>query len=531
MKKTLLSLLIVFMLCFVSTVSFAADAGIGADGYYEEGGGATENATQSAKDTLTVCCSSLGNGWDPMNCGYNIGTTVVTDSVYEGLLQSEKDGSLTPVLATGWEIDEDGLGYTFHLREGVTFTNGEPFNADAVVWSMGVRYPSASLYAGDTVWDCANISKVDDYTVHIPLQQKNSVALYVLANQQYRIMEKTWCEAQDNFNTDAMGTGPYMIEEAVSGSYVKLTANENYWGVKPAIKKVTCKYITESSQEELELEVGTVDCVLDPAAFDVVHLMKGEVPGIKITYTYGGATMIVFNLNTEMGQNTKYRQALSAAIDRESIAKSVFQGLAKPMYGFALPSSIFYDPDYEANYPYKYNLENAKALLAESGLDPSAITLKVLSDVSAGSVAISEIISHNIGELGFNVDITMLEGAAYVPALLGGEEDIAVGLGLSVSADPTYNLRYAKPGASPDWTGKSKTTTEFDAEYHVYNEMIAAGDEATMLEKAQEYQNFVTDNCLFMPLVSFDSYIAHVDNLQPGYFNGNYVRFATWYFK
>ncbi|RME43627.1 MAG: ABC transporter substrate-binding protein, partial [Chloroflexi bacterium] len=299
--------------------------------------------------------------------------------IYEGLTDFEP-GSTTPIpkLATSWEASEDGLEWTFHLREGVTFHDGTPFNADAVVfnfqrwWDPDNPYnlgPDQFIYwdymfqgfKGDENSVLADVQKVDDMTVKLILNKPNASLLNTLAMENFRFASPTAIMEQgENYGTAqgrAVGTGPFMVEEWVKEDHITLVRNDNYWGEKPSLKRIVYRVIPDTSAAFLALQAGEVDAIslwASPGPDEIEQAKKD--PNIQVVYNPAfNVGYLGLNLAKPWLQNINVRLAIAHAIDKQAIVDSLYPGDAEPAKEFMPPSLWGYNDAIE-DYPYDPDL-------------------------------------------------------------------------------------------------------------------------------------------------------------------------------
>jgi len=275
---------------------------------------------------------------------------------------------LQPALAEDFpEISDDGLEYTFKLRQGLKFPDGTPFNADAVVWSIN----RVMRLEGDPNWLVTafvdHVEKVDEYTVKFVLQNPVGFFPLLIATQPYSVISPN-CYPEDEFDIDSTcgGIGPYVITRWERDVEMELEANPDYYGTPPAYPKVIVRYFADSTAMRLALEAGDIDIAwktLTPSDYKDFranpdyNVFEGVGPYIRY---------ICFNTTTPPFDNKLVRQAISLAIDRDEISNVVFQGTHQNLYSM-VPAGMFSHIDAFG----ERDLEQAKALLAEAGFDES----------------------------------------------------------------------------------------------------------------------------------------------------------------
>ena len=352
--------------------------------------------------------------------------------IYEGLLEFEP-GTTTPIpaLATSWDVTDDGLEWTFHLREGVTFHDGTAFDADAAVFNFerwwDTDHPN-NLGADQFIyWDymfqgfkgdensvVAGIEKVDDTTIKLILNRPNASLLNTLVMENFRFASPTAVQEQgENYGTvegNAVGTGAFMLEEWVKEDHLTFVRNDNYWGKKPTLKRIVYRVIPDTSAAFLALQAGDVDMIslwaTNPndiaVALNDSNLKVVFNPAFNVGY-------LGLNHDKEWLQNINARLAIAHAIDKQAIVDTLYAGDAVTAKEF-LPSSLWgYN---EAIEDYAYDLDLAKGFLQTAIDEGVEIPDPVIFYVMPVSRAYypqpqqtGELIQSMLADLGLNTEI------------------------------------------------------------------------------------------------------------------------------
>ena len=285
---------------------------------------------------------------------------------FDGLLQRKgADGELMPALAERWERPDE-LTWKFYLRKGVTFHNGNPFNAEDVKFSFErLSNPEVSEFL-NTGKQIETVEVVDEYTVSI--KTKTPIPWFANNMHQVFIMDKESTESRDpgDVMVKPIGTGAYKLDEWVKGSYVRLTANEDYWEGAPQLKQVEVRPITESSTRFAALVSGQADIVTGVP----VELFDKIVTNPKLEVVSRPARRSIFlalgNKEGDPWADIRVRQAIYMAINEDEIIEKVMRGHATPAAQVPDPPTIGYNADLER---LPFDPEKAKALLKEAGFE------------------------------------------------------------------------------------------------------------------------------------------------------------------
>jgi peptide/nickel transport system substrate-binding protein len=304
----------------------------------------------------------------------NSASLVFSAKVTEGLLEFDFDMKPQPLLATSWDVAADGLTYTFKLREGVKWHDGEDFTSEDAAFSISVLkklHPRGRT----TFAQVKAIETPDKYTLILHLEKPTPYLLAALSSEESPIVPKHRYGDADPLvhvnNTAPVGTGPYVFKEWVRGSHVIWDRNPNYWDRSlPNIDRLVAKFISDPAARTVAYEVGDVDLgYRTPVPYrDVERLAKN--PKISIEekgYEYDPPNIIILeaNLENEYLKNLKVRQAIAHCINRETICKVVFFGNAVPSAAPIVP----YHKDFHSDKPspYPFDLAAATKLLDEAG--------------------------------------------------------------------------------------------------------------------------------------------------------------------
>lgn len=288
--------------------------------------------------------------------------------LYDSLLFLTVDGELVPALAEDWEISDDGLEYTFFLRQGVTFHNGEVFNADAVVATWEFGKDEGNDYAAQYS-DVVEIEVIDEYTVKLITEAPNPLFLTLLADNWGIIPPAYMNEVGiDAFAQAPVGTGPFIFVERRPGDRIIYEANPNYWNPgQPKLAQVTFRVIPDSTTRVAALRSGEVDVINRLSADEAMLLATNDNVTI-VSYPNDRVYYVAFkNVNNGIGtpiENQLVRQALNYAVNRPGIIQGIFAGEAALISGFTVSTNLGYDPSIE---PYPYDPDRARELLSEAG--------------------------------------------------------------------------------------------------------------------------------------------------------------------
>ncbi|BCP53995.1 peptide ABC transporter substrate-binding protein [Kaistia sp. 32K] len=463
----------------------------------------------------------------------------VNQLVFEGLVARDytvdtkgAPPPIIPVLATSWDVSDDGLQYTFHLRPGVKFHDGTPFNADAVVFNVRrVWDPKFEFYnsrgAGIPQFRylyLKGIEAKDDATVVFTLSQRNAFFIDQLAEGASpglpTIASPTSIKTygNDDVGNHPAGTGPFKVTEQVKGEYITLDKNPDYWNKPyPYLDQLIFRQIPDSTTRVNALRAGEVDLIISVPPDDVEPL-KGE------GYTVAMGPLphiwyVDFNAKTGPFANQKVRQAVSMAIDKEGMARELLRGTAKPSFSMVSSSSPAYDPNWKE--PYPYDPVKAKALLAEAGYPDGFKTVYEESTSGSGQimpVQMAEWIQRDLRKIGVDVTLQTYEWNTYLGRWLKGLED-NVGMNQqSWGSNSDFWLQV--PLQSKSW-GNSGHVNDAEVDTMLTG-MIGATDQKARIDLARKLAERDMEQAYHLPVVSDMGAYAMASKVK------GFIRAADW---
>lgn len=367
---------------------------------------------EEAKTELVMARREDSNNLDPVLQDGNVNIWFFTN-VLESLLKLSNDGlTVEPGLAESYEVSPDGLTYTFKIREGVVFSNGEPLLAEDLIWSYErAMFTEESLWA-ELVLNLESVEAPDDTTfiVHVKEASPVDVTTFTLFN--LTIGDKSYFEevGEEQYAKCPIGTGAYKFGEWDVGNYLIMEKNEHYRDADSVqIETIRINVVPDDNTRVMQLQAGDVDLVSD-IPWNQMSVVE-SYPGCKIA-TPESTEIRSLNLNCVEGPtaDVRVRQAIAKAINKTAIIQIVFFGYAEEAGSF-LPPSIPYAIEPET--VMGYDPEGAKALLAEAGY---ADGLKLKLTTNAGNVIYEQmatIIKEQLAAVGIDVEIELLEAGIF----------------------------------------------------------------------------------------------------------------------
>ena len=419
---------------------------------------------QARKDTAILgMVLEPAPGLDPTMAAAAAIGEIVHYNVLEGLTKINMDGSITPLLAESWAIDPDGRSYTFKLKRGVKFSDGEAFDASDVKFSFErAKAATSTNKAKKAVFD--NISRIDTpdaLTVIVVLTQADGNFLFRMGENTAVILDP---KSAGGTATKPIGTGPFVFDNWAKGSAITLVKNEGYRaaaGVK--MKKVTFRFINDSAAQVAALLAGDIDGM---PRFGSIQSLKQFQSDPRFTVVAGGTegkTIVSINNKKKPFDDVRVRRALAAAIDRKAVIDGSSEGFGKPIGSHMVPSDLGYVDLTSVN---PYDPEKAKALLKEAGVaTPLNVTLTLPPPGYARKGG--EIVAAQLAKIGVIAKIENVEWAQWLSGPFKGNFDLTI----ISHVEPLDFDRYADPAYY--WGYNSKAYNDLLAKYNSSGEMKA----------------------------------------------------------
>ena len=393
--------------------------------------------------------ATIGMQLEPPNLDPTGGAAAAIDEVlyanlFEGLTRFGPDGEILPALAKSWTISDDGLVYTFSLREGAKFHDGTDFNADDVKFSLDRARAEDSTNAQKALFaDIASVDVVDPATVKVTLSKQNGSFLFNLAWGDAVIVAP---ESADGNAAKPVGTGPFMFAQWVKGDRVELDRNPDYWGEAVKLDHVTFKFISDPTAAFAAMMTGDLDAF--PAFPAPENLIQFEAdPRFSVIIgSSEGETILAMNNKKPPLDNITVRKAIAHAIDRKAIIDGALFGYGTPIGTHFAP----HNPAYvDLTTQSAYDPEQSKALLAEAGVKDLTLSLKLPPPSYARRGG--EIIAAQLREVGINVDITNVEWAQWLSDVFKAKNfDLTIvshtePMDIGIYARDDYYFQYGDP--------------------------------------------------------------------------------------
>lgn len=471
---------------------------------------AGSGTSQADKDTLTVALTDEPDYLSTCDHDSLMGVQMNL-LTYNGLMRIDME-TLEPVcdLAESYTQDSD-TEWTFVLRQGVKFHNGDELTADDVVSSIAYAqsYPASMTYTGSI----ASAEAVDPYTVKITTSSPTPNLLYDLAYHYNMILPKSLIDSGNDFSANPVGTGPYKFTAWNKGNSITFEAFDEYFDEtrKPSIPNLEFVIIPEGSTRTMSLESGEVDFVYSVASSDIERLQSFE--GITVDQVVSVENFFLYLncVNTEFADEN-LRKAIAYGINREDIVAGALNGYGTPSYSCV---SMGYAESTDEN-AYSYDPELAKQYLDAWGGDPSTVTLDIICSNDT-KTAIATIIQAELAELGITVTINEMDSASYQAAMLTTDLTSAI-----VSWSPANAMTYVQRFHS-DRRNQTPACLVDDTMDAMVEEMNVTMDTEARSQMITDIIAYANEICPFVPIYQVNYFRGYNSALQ------NVVCSATGY--
>jgi peptide/nickel transport system substrate-binding protein len=427
----------------------------------------------------------------------------VLENVYDTLVvPNAEDLTMEPSLATEWETSEDDLTWTFTLRDDVTFHDGSEFDAADVVYSYNriIDEELSNAYRFATV---ESVEAVDPQTVEITVSQPTPNLPALIGGFKGMSILPEGAADEYDLTTEAVGTGPFMLESSDASSTV-LTAFDEYWGGEPSVDGVEFRYITEPAAALTALENGEVHWT-DNIPPQQIESLEGDDAVELATTPSVDYWYMSMNLDRPPFDNRDVRRAIATAIDRAAVTEAAKFGAAQPNQT-AIPESSFYYYDYA---PFEPSVEEATALIEQSGVTMPITMGLMVTDEFPETVTAAQVIASQLEPIGVNVDVQTVDFATWLDRQGQGDFDAFL-LGWLGNIDPFdyYHAQHITDGSS-NFQGYSNP--EVDA---LLTQAATETDEDARKELYDQAATLIVDDVSYLYLYNPDVVQAWAPGLE-----------------
>ena len=464
------------------------------------------------------------------------GEMYAQEMLYETLVNITADG-YEGCLAESWDISDDGKTYTFHIRDGVKFSDGANFDAIIENKDRHTWLEMMNLLVG--------VSAPDDKTFVIELSEPYYPLLTELGVTRpfAMISPKAMKDGSTKDGVNAyIGTGPYVLTDFVTDEYAVFEANENYWGEQPKIKKITVKVIPDNQTRILALEKGEIDMIFGKNMIDA-DAINQYTGNDKFTVSLSDPTstrQIVLNTTRDVLADKEVRQALQHATNKQAISDGIFYGLEQPADTLFAKTVPYCDIDLE---PYAYDVELAQSMLDEAGWvvgadkirerDGQKLNIDLLyNSDSVTEKAIAEYLQSEYQKIGISLNIHGEEEQSYRDNMKAGNFDMVFNICWGTPYDPQSSLAAMRAPVYGDYAAQLGLEDKADIDQAI-TDILVSTDET----KRQELYTFVLtrlhEDAVYIPLTYECNKAIYRSDLQGFHFTQTQyeVPFADFYFE
>ncbi len=502
--KKLLSVLLAGAMC-ASLLTACGGSGTGNAGSAASG---TEAAGAAGSSVIKIGCSGDLTSLDPHN--HNDTTSAyATRHIYNNLVKMNENNEFVPNLAESWEFKDD-VTVEFTLKDGVKFHNGETLKAEDVKFSLERQMEAPKV--GHLLYMIDNVEVVDDLHFIIHMNTPSNALISSLNHSGSAILCKSYTEALEaegkTLESAPMGCGPYKFVEWVPGASFTLEKFDDYFDAETAAKNdgLVFKVISEEAARTIALENGEIDMLVNVGTSDAQRLR--ETAGLALDeYPYTNVEYFCGNTQKAPFDNKLVRQAMNYAINKEDCVIAAQNGEGNVINSYIAEGAIGF---YDTAVKYEYDLEKAKALLAEAGYpDGFTFTVMVAGDARARSATA---IQASLASIGVTMNIEQMESSTFYDKTGKGEHEACMsGWVANAEPDNTYRPLFTSEKAGAGGNRAWYMNPEVDK---LVDDAAVNPDKAAVQKDYETVLQTLSEDAVWVPLYSQKGLIARNEKLQ-----------------
>ncbi|MBU8769634.1 glutathione ABC transporter substrate-binding protein [Cytobacillus oceanisediminis] len=431
----------VWKMLFVVFVSLVLMAGCSSKESGTDEKESSGSSSSSIEEELVIAVNENFISMDPHNTGDTNSNSVQT-AMLEGLLGSDEEGQIIPQLAEEYSVSDNALEYSFKLRQGVTFHDGEPFNAEAVKTSFERIMKDESLRLNSRGFNLiTSIDVIDDYQIKVTLKEPYAGMLTRFVSAKI-LSPKLINDSSGDIGKTPVGTGPFKFVEWVQGDHLTVERFDDYWNKADRVKKITYKPVPENGSRVAMLKTGEAHVIYPAPVQNLKELeSNSDVEIHKIPSTI--ARYVSINTMKEPYDDVRIRQAINYAVNKEAFISVVNSGYGLPLDSI-IPSKTQF---YSKQETYDHNIEKAKELMKEAGFE-DGFNAEIWGNTNSDTLKGMQFIQQQLKEIGITVEIKSMEEGTLSDEIYGAQtpEEAKVQMWyVSWSAYPSDTTNATKP--------------------------------------------------------------------------------------
>lgn len=456
---------------------------------------------------------------DPQVNAGGTSANTVRQNMFEALARVTSDGSIEPVLATDWEVDETNTVWTFYLREGVIFHDGETFTASDVKATFDRFKSNDESTRAYYYTNIVEVKIVDDYTVQFVTDSPQSNFLHIIAyDGSYIMSTKSLERTNEEIGKYPIGTGPYMFKESTANESVTLVRFDDYWGEKPEVTELKFITVSEVATRVNMLRAGEADLITGITDEDLEYF-KGDD---NFAIMYGESNRVghlAMNSHRPGLDNLLVRQAVQYAINREAIVTGILGDRGSVANSVIAPLTY----GYSDSYPYEYDPDKARELLTEAGYADGELTFVIQSP--GGRYYKDEeccmAIARMLQDVGINASVEVNDWATFTSKVRVPDEENTVDMWWmgwesgTGEASKILNIVFTPENFPPTgWNAMFFDNAEYNA---LAASVLSIMDETEQLAVYAQMQDIIAENAVWVPVTVYNEcaiYRADIDNLE-----------------
>lgn len=476
---------------------------------------------QEEEEAGSILRVGLGQPWSTLNvtAGFEVSVYEYWNLMYATLTdKAAEDFATIPGLAESWEGSDDGLSYTYTLREGLLWSDGEPLTADDIAWTINTARDQGWSNHISTVQNLDAVA-VDDRTLTItssvPDPRLPTMDVYIVPRHIWEPIAPDGEAVVSYEALDGVGSGPFVLEEYAEEQFIRMKANPNYWGGRPTIDGVVFQVYTNDEAMVAALQQGQIDAAHDVAEASMTALEAD--PNIEVVVGYqGGFDEIAINGGAAEGQphpallDLEVRRAINYAIDKEAVIEDVLSGFGEVATTISPSADPSWIPEIPADEQFTYDVERANQILDDAGYldtdgdgirempgggDPIVLRHGVNTD-STTYPPVGDLFVGWMESIGLGVELMPADGGQLFEIIVTGDYD-TFAWGWVPFVDPSPMLSYFTSDELGNYNDANWSDPEYDALYTQQNQEL---DPAVRRDLVHQMLRILYDAAVYIPI-------------------------------